>query len=105
MGFIWMIRSWSSIESFWEHVREHKEYDKAYSSTNDLLSAIEKTIVKEQNEWNELFNPSEREFSIELPTIEKLKGRPFFKFLTVTSGQDAKDVYMKCWYVERLTIA
>lgn len=105
--FIWIIRSWCSEDSFWEHVREHKEYDIGYRKPELLLEEITRIILKEQTDWEDMCEASgapkeERVFQQEMPTQEQLKTRPFFKFLTVSS---TKDDSMQSWYIERLKIA
>jgi hypothetical protein len=37
-----------------------------------------------------------------MPSLDQLKTRPFFKFLTMSS---TKDDSMQSWYIERLKIA
>ena len=104
--FIWIIRSWCSEDSFWEHVREHKEYDIGYRKPELLLEEIHRIILKEQTDWEDMCDSSdatkERVFQHETPTLDQLKTRPFFKFLTVSSKNDDS---MQGWYIERLKIA
>jgi len=108
--FVWIIRSWCSEDSFWEHVREHKEYDIAYSKPDLLLEEIDRIVMKEQSDWEDLCQgtgtlKSGREFDIDKPSLEQLKSRPFFKFLTISSSSSAEEDYMQSWYVERLKVA
>ena len=105
--FVWIIRSWCSEDSFWEHVREHKEYDIGYRKPELLLEEINRIILKEQTDWEDMCEASgtpkdERKMQDDIPTLEQLKTRPFYKFLTVTSMTSD---YMQSWYVERLKIA
>ena len=104
--FVWIIRTWSSEDTFWEHVREHKEYDIAYRKPDLLLEEIQRIILKEQTDWEDMCEGSEeakqtRQFLSEVPTIDQIKTRAFLKFLTVT---DTKTDFMQSWYVERLKI-
>jgi hypothetical protein len=108
--FVWIIRSWCSEDSFWEHVREHKEYDIAYSKPELLLEEIDRIVLKEEADWNDLCNGSpgqkaERGFEIDKPSLDQLKNRPFFKFLTVSSSPTSSEDFMQSWYVERLKVA
>ncbi len=105
--FVWIIRSWCSEDSFWEHVREHKEYDIAYRKPELLLEEVQRIILKEQTDWEDLCEASgtskeERLIETEIPTLDQLKSRPFYKFLTISSKLDN---YMQSWYIERLKIA
>lgn len=105
--FVWIIRSWCSLDSFWEHVREHKEFDIAYVIPNLLLEEIDRIILKEQSDWEDLCSASgakqdTREFTIDKPTYDQLKSRPFLKFLTISSKTDE---FMQSWYIERLKVA
>ncbi len=105
--FVWIIRSWCSEDSFWEHVREHKEYDIGYSKPELLLEEIQRIILKEKSDWEDLCDASgtskdERQFQEEVPTLTQIKTRPFFKFFTVTG---VSTEYMQSWYIERLKIA
>lgn len=105
MPFVWILRTWSSEDSFWEAIRSSKEFDVAYSNPADAYEAIQKLIVKEQTEWKELcesssdFKISDREFFVEAPTVEQIKNRSFLKFLSLV-GQ--KDQFAQNWYIERL---
>jgi hypothetical protein len=104
--FVWIIRTWCSEDSFWEHVREHKEYDIAYRKPELLLEEINRIFLKEQTDWEDMCEASgadkeERQFDCELPTLELIKTRPFLKFLTITG----KDGFMQSWYIERLKVA
>lgn len=103
---VWIIRSWCSEDSFWEHVREHKEYDIAYRRAELLLEEINRIILKEQADWDDMCEASgaskeDRVFQSEIPSLDVLKTRPFYKFLTVSG----KDSFMQSWYIERLKIA
>jgi len=105
--FTWIIRSWCSLDSFWEHVREHKEYDIAYIKPELVLEEIERIVLKEQTDWNDICLTSgadskEKEFVIAIPSLEQIQTRPFVQFLTITSSK--KDDSMQSWYVERLKI-
>jgi hypothetical protein len=107
--FVWIIRSWCSLDSFWEHVREHKEYDVAYVSPELLLEEIDRIILKEQADWEDICLASgskvdTREFGVEKPTLDTIKSRPFVKFLTISSTNQA-DAFMQSWYVERMKVA
>ena len=106
--FVWIIRCWCSEDSFWEHVREHKEYDIAYTKPELLLEEAERIIQKEQSDWEDLCrgtgaNETDREFVIDKPTLEHLKARPFLKFLTISSTSSTDD-FMQSWYIERLKV-
>ena len=108
--FVWIIRSWCSEDSFWEHVREHKEYDIAYSKAELLLEEIDRIVLKEQTDWEDLClgtgtSKLDREFTIEKPSLEQLKARPFFKFLTISSSSSSQEDFMQSWYIERLKVA
>lgn len=105
--FVWIIRSWCSEDSYWEHVREHKEYDIAYTKPELLVEEIERIVLKEQEDWKDLCEGtgaqvSGRQFEIEKPSLDQLKNRAFFKFLTVS--EVATD-FMQSWYIERLKVA
>ena len=104
--FVWIIRSWCSQDTFWEHVREHKEYDLAYVNSELLLEEINRIILKEQDDWNSICEGTptkieERGFDIEKPSVEQIKSRSFLKFLTITSKTED---FMQSWYVERLKV-
>ncbi len=104
--FVWIIRTWCSEDSFWEHVREHKEYDIAYRKPELLLDEINRILLKEQTEWEDMCEASgtdkaEKQFDSDLPSLDLLKSRPFLKFLTITG----KDGFMQSWYIERLKVA
>lgn len=108
--FVWIIRSWCSEDTFWEHVREHKEYDVAYVKPEMLLEEIDRIVLKEQSDWNDIcrdtgVKTTDREFEINRPSLDILKSRPFIKFLTVSSSSTAKESFMQSWYIERLTVA
>jgi hypothetical protein len=110
LRFVWIIRTWCSEDSFWEHIREHKEYDIAYSKPELLLEEIDRIILKEQTDWEDLCQgtataKSDREFDIDKPSLEQLKARPFFKFLTISSSSTSAEDFMQGWYVERLKVA
>ncbi len=105
--FVWIIRSWCSLDSFWEHVREHKEFDIAYVAPELLLEEIDRIVLKEQSDWEDLCIASgvkgdSREFAIEKPSLDQLKSRPFVRFLTISSSTDD---FMQSWYIERLKVA
>lgn len=109
MPFVWVIRTWNSVETFWEAVRSSKEYDNAYTKPDDVIAEVEKIIIKEQEEWKDLCQLSkevggEKDFSVELPTIDQIKNKAFFKFLSVTAAANTKDQFVQNWYIERLTI-
>ena len=107
--FVWIIRSWCSEDSFWEHVREHKDYDVAYVKPEMLLEEIDRIVLKEQSDWNDIckdtgVKSTDREFDIHRPNLDTLKSRPFVKFLTVTNSALAKETFMQSWYIERLSV-
>jgi hypothetical protein len=107
--FVWIIRSWCSLDSFWEHVREHKEYDVAYTRPEMLLEEIDRILFKEQAEWEDICEasgskPDSREFTIEKPSLDTIKSRSFVKFLTISSTNPSDD-FMQSWYVERMKVA
>jgi hypothetical protein len=107
--FVWIIRSWCSVDTYWEHVREHKEFDVAYVKPELLLEEIDRIILKEQTEWEDLCQSSgllktDREFEIDKPSLEQLKSRSFFKFLTITNSETTSDDFMQSWYVERMKV-
>lgn len=104
--FVWIIRSWCSIDSYWEHVREHKDFDIAYTKPELLLEEIERILLKEESDWKAICEGSgveveSRAFLVDKPSIDQLKSRGFVKFLTVSSP---KDDFMQSWYVERLKV-
>ncbi len=105
--FVWIIRTWCSHDSFWEHVREHKEYDIAYVKAELALDEIDRIILKEQSEWEDLcdgkaIKKEDRSFEIDRPSLDILKSRRFLKFLTVSSVPGVGEQFMQSWYVERL---
>ena len=107
--FVWIIRCWCSEDSFWEHVREHKDYDIAYPKPELLLEEINRIILKEQADWEDLCESghtkiSDRQFVIDKPSLEQLKNRPFVKFLTISNSNTASEDFMQSWYVERLKV-
>jgi hypothetical protein len=107
--FVWIIRSWCSIDTYWEHVREHKEFDIAYAKPELLLEEIDRIILKEQSDWEDICAGSGtdkdiREFKIDKPSSEQLKNRGFIKFLTVSSTDKATEEFMQSWYVELLKV-
>ena len=108
MPFVWVIRTWCSLDSFWEAVRSSKEYDIAYTKPEEILEHLERIALREQKEWKELceasseFKHDDKQFLIELPTVDQIKSRPFYKFLSVTSGPEAKEEFVQNWYIERL---
>lgn len=104
--FVWIIRSWCSEDSFWEHVREHKEYDIAYRKPELLLEEVQRIILKEQTDWEDLCEHSgilkeSRLLETDIPTLDQVKSRPFYKFFTISSTIDN---YMQSWYIERLKV-
>lgn len=105
--FVWIIRSWCSEDSFWEHVREHKEYDIAYKKPELLLEEVQRIILKEQTDWEDMCEASgtsvnDRTIESDIPSLDLLKSRPFFKFLTISSN---KESFMQSWYIERMKVA
>ena len=50
MSFVWIIRQWCSLDSYWEHVRENKDFDVAYKSPDLVLSEIKRIVEKEEIE-------------------------------------------------------
>jgi hypothetical protein len=108
MLFIWVIRTWCSFDTFWEAVRSSKEYDIAYSKPEQVLDELQKIVHREQVEWKELcessseFQAEDKEFLVEIPTVEQIKNRPFYKFLSVSNKQTAKEQFVQNWYIERL---
>lgn len=107
--FVWIIRTWCSVDSYWEHVREHKEYDIAYVKPEVVLEEIDRIVTKEQSDWTAMcegtgFKETDREFEIEKPSLDQLKSRSFFKFCTVSSAPEAAEDFMQAWYVERLRV-
>jgi hypothetical protein len=109
LKFIWIIRTWCSQDTYWEHVREHKEYDIAYANPELLLEEINRIILKEQDDWNDICQATQtkqidREFDIQKPSVEQIKSRSFFKFLTISSTSTSSDDFMQSWYVERLKV-
>jgi hypothetical protein len=109
MPFVWIVRTWCSLDSFWETVRSSKEYDVAYTKPESVLEKIEKIIITEQQEWKELCEASgisvnEREFLVEVPTVDQIKSRPFYKFLSVGSNPTAKEPFAQNWYIERIRL-
>ena len=107
--FVWIIRTWCSVDTFWEHVREHKEYDIAYAKPELLLEEIDRIVLKEQTDWDDLCQGSglskeDRIFDAEKPSLEQIKHRSFFKFLTIASSEKSSEDFMQCWYVERLKV-
>ncbi len=108
--FVWIIRTWCSEDSFWEHVREHKEYDLAYVKPELLLEEIERIILKEQSDWEAICQDtgtktSDRNFEINTPSLEQIKSRSFVKFLTISNSSTSTHEFMQSWYVERLRVA
>ncbi len=107
--FVWIIRTWCSVDTYWEHVREHKEYDIAYAKPELILEEIDRIILKEQTEWEDLCQGSglskeDRALDSEKPSLDQIKHRPFFKFLTITSSEKAAEDFMQTWYVERIKV-
>lgn len=109
LKFIWIIRSWCSQDTYWEHVREHKEYDIGYASPELLLEEINRIILKEQDDWNDICEATQskvtdRQFDIQKPTVEQIKSRSFYKFLTISTLPSTDEEFMQSWYVERLKV-
>ena len=107
MPFVWVVRTWCSLDTFWEAIRSSKEYDIAYSKPEVVLEELTKIVQKEQEEWKDLcqsidMNPADREFIVELPTVDTIKSRPFHKFLSLISIPTAKEQFTQNWYIERL---
>jgi hypothetical protein len=109
MSFVWIIRQWNSLDSFWEHVRENKDFDVAYKSPDLVLNEIKRIVEKEEIEWKSICSTSEtvkesdRDYSSDVPSLEQVVNRPFIKFLTISST-DKTSEYWQSWYVERITI-
>lgn len=107
--FAWILSTWSSLDSFWEHVRSNKEFDTIYTKPEQALEQIIRVYEQEQLEWKSICEGSsdtkleDREFIVEIPTLDQLKSRPFFKFLTITSVAGKED-YSQSWYIERIKI-
>jgi hypothetical protein len=97
------------LDSFWEHVRENKDFDVAYKSPELALNEIKRIVEKEEVEWKSMCSTSEtvkesdRVFSVEVPSLEQVVNRPFIKFLTISSA-DTTNEYWQSWYIERMTI-
>ena len=111
MKFVWIIRTWSSLDSFWEHVREEREYEKVYTKPETLLEAIKHIVTNEETEWKDLCTESsdtyqlkDRVFTIEIPSTGEIKTRSFLKFLTITNSDSSKQEFVRNWYIERLKI-
>lgn len=103
--FVWVLRSWCSEDSFWEHVRGNKDFDLAFATAQQVLEEIQRITLKEQADWQDLHGTSEtHKFVIETPTVDQIKNRPFLKFLTCASIKEESQ-FMQCWYVERVKIA
>jgi hypothetical protein len=103
MPFVWVIRSWCSVDSFWEAVRSSKEFDTAFSKPEHVLEEIERIVLKEQKVWKDTTtsDAGNKDFLVELPTIDQIKNRPFYKFLSVISSS-GKEQDAHHWYIERL---
>ena len=108
MPFVWVIRTWCILDTFWEAIRSSKEYDVAYSRPEQVVEEIQKIVVRQQTEWKELcegsseFKHEDKVFMVEVPTVDQVKNRPFYKFLSVTSGPNAKEEFVQNWYIERI---
>jgi hypothetical protein len=108
MPFVWIIRTWSSLDSFWEAIRSSKEFDVAYTRPEQVLEELQKIVIREQAEWKDLctassdFSLADKEFLVEIPTLEQIKNRPFYKFLSATAAPTVKEQYVQNWYIERL---
>lgn len=101
--FVWIIRTWCSEDSFWEHVRQHKEYDLAFVNADQVLEEIKRIAEKEQSDWKDLHGDSTtQKFLVEIPTLDQIKNRPFIKFLTCAGILENQ--FMQSWYVERVKI-
>jgi hypothetical protein len=109
MSFVWIIRQWCSLDSYWEHVRENKDFDVAYKSPEFVLNEIKRIVEKEEIEWkqrcstSDSLKESDREFGIDIPSLEQVVNRPFIKFLTISTTGKSNE-YWQSWYVERMTI-
>ena len=102
MPFVWIIRTWCSVDTFWEAVRSSKDYDVAYWKPEQVLEEMEKIVLKEQKEWKDLHDhQKDNDFLVELPTVDQIKSRPFYKFLTITN-HSSKEQVVQNWYIERL---
>lgn len=110
MKFVWIVRSWCNLDSFWEHVREHKEYDVAYTNPDMILEEIKRILIKEQQDWKDVcstatdIKETDRNFDIDVPTLEQIIGRPFIKFLGITSTDEKKGEFWQTYYIERLKV-
>lgn len=113
--FLWLIRTWCSLDSFWEHVREHKDYDIAYTNVESVMDEIKRLIAKQHLDWDiicansPLEDKDSRRFDIDMPSLEHLRTRSFVKFLSVVNtgrgdGDSKNDGDMTAWYVERLNV-
>ena len=73
------------------------------------LNEIKRIVEKEEIEWNQRcstsdsIKESDREFSIDIPSLEQVVNRPFIKFLTISTTNKTNE-YWQSWYVERMTI-
>jgi hypothetical protein len=102
MKYVWIIRTWGSVDSFWEHVREHKDYDTAFTKPEQVLEAVKKIILQEKTNYEEN-KRTEKDFVVEIPTVEKIQTRPFLKFLTI-STKDSTEECVQNWYIERIKL-
>jgi hypothetical protein len=73
------------------------------------MEEIERIVQKEQADWIDIcisghVKQTDREFDIDKPSLEQLKSRSFYKFLTASSTANASDEFMQSWYVERLKV-
>lgn len=98
---IWILRSWCSLDSFLEHVREDKVYEKAFTDIEVILEEIKSIVIKEEQIWKHL-GADDKEIIVDLPTAEHLKTRSFWKFLTIKNISEKSDEYVRAFYVERL---
>lgn len=98
---VWILRTWCNLDSFLEHVREDKLYERAFSDTETLLEEIKNIIIKEEQIWKHL-GADNKEFIVDLPTTDHLKTRSFWKFLTIKNAANAAEEYIRTCYIERL---
>ena len=109
MPFVWIVRTWCSLDTFWETIRSSKEYDIAYTKPDEVLEELSHIVAKEQEEWRELcessgLNINDHEFLVELPSVDQIKSRPFYKFLSIIPGANAKEPFAQNWYIERIRL-
>ena len=110
MKFVWIIRQWCSLDSYWEHVRQDKDFDVAYANPELVLEEVNRIIEKENVEWKDMCSSSttiketDREFLIETPTLEHVVNRSFIKCLTISTTGGKQNEYWQAWYIERLNV-